>query len=250
MIACARVLGALGWIALAALLSPSARAQDVTDAHDAEGRALFEAGRIAYAEGRYADAYDRFSAAYMQSERPDLLYNMAASADRLRRDEVALEHYRAFLAARPDSEYADEVRHRIAAIEAALSAEAAPDHTSEPVVSPDTPAAPAPTIDRGVDAGGVALAVTGGAVALAGAALIILAAVDQSTVENAPDGVRWEMLRDAYDRGPIEQVVGWTALGVGAAVAVVGVALAVSSGRQSAEVVLLPSGGAALRGSF
>jgi tetratricopeptide (TPR) repeat protein len=80
---------------------------------DEEARSLFEAARTAYAAGRYEAALERFREAYELSGRPALLFNMATAADRLRRDEEALDLYERFLAAQPESPQRPEVEARI-----------------------------------------------------------------------------------------------------------------------------------------
>ncbi len=115
-------------------------AQSEPTDRDAEAHVLFEAGRIAFTEGHYEDAYERYAEAYRLSERPELLYNMGSAADRLRRDELALEHYRAFLSALPDTPQRLDVEHRIAILEGA----AADDRAPVVVVAPTAPIDAAP----------------------------------------------------------------------------------------------------------
>lgn len=107
-------------ITIAAFSHPVS-AQTEPAARDDEAHALFEAGRMAFSEGHYEDSYERFSEAYRLSQRPELLYNMGSAADRLRRDELALEHYRAFLAAVPETPQRLDVEHRIAILEGAAA---------------------------------------------------------------------------------------------------------------------------------
>jgi len=111
---------------------------------DVEARTLFERGSDAYSRGAYEDAMRYFQAAYNLSGRPQLLYNLAAAADHLRRDEDALDAYRKFLAGAPESDKREEVIARIAVLEKALAADQA-----APVVA--TPAEAAKTLDDGSD---------------------------------------------------------------------------------------------------
>jgi len=120
-----------------ALCASPALAQDAVPDRDAEAHALFEAGRLAFSAGHYEDAYDRFSQAYLLSERPELLFNLGAAADRLRRDAQALDHYRAYLAAVPDSPERANVEHRIAILDGSA-------HDDEPTVAVATPPTPTP----------------------------------------------------------------------------------------------------------
>jgi len=96
---------ATGWI--------SARCEAQSTAQDMEARALFEAGRVAFVDERYDDALGYFEHAHTLSGRPELLYNIATSLDRLDRDDEALVQYEAYLAAVPDSEHAEEINFRL-----------------------------------------------------------------------------------------------------------------------------------------
>jgi tetratricopeptide (TPR) repeat protein len=141
---------------LCLLLPLSAAAQTEPTARDAEAHALFEAARIAFTAGHYEDAYDRFSQSYVLSARPELLYNLGAAADRLRRDALALDHYRAYLAAVPDSPQREDVEHRIAILEGAHADDREPvvavlADDPEPVVA-DTPSVPPPAAPPTEDA--------------------------------------------------------------------------------------------------
>ena len=91
-------------------------------AHDEEARALFAAGRAAFAEGRYDEALTRFVRAHELSGRPQLLYNIGVSADRLRRDEDALRAFRAYVEAVPEADNHAEIVARIAILERELAA--------------------------------------------------------------------------------------------------------------------------------
>jgi tetratricopeptide (TPR) repeat protein len=73
-------------------------------AHDEEARARFAAARLAYADGRFDDALEDFKRAYALSRRPELLFNVGSAADRLRRDQEALEAYEAYLKQVPDAD--------------------------------------------------------------------------------------------------------------------------------------------------
>lgn len=113
--------------------------EDAPDA-DQEARAAFDAGRAAFDEGHYEEAYASFAEAHRLSARPELLYNMGRAADRLRRDALAVEHYRAFLRVVPDTPRRLEVERRIATIEGAATAVPVPvaSENSPPTAPPAT----------------------------------------------------------------------------------------------------------------
>ena len=127
------------------LLPASARAQD-TEA-DTEARNLFVAGQNAFGNGYFARAVDFFERAYALSHRSGLLYNIAFAADRLRSDARALEAYRAYLAAEPETGRRAEVEARIAFLE---SAQAPPPEPEPAAEAPEVEiAAEAPSSDSG-----------------------------------------------------------------------------------------------------
>ncbi len=252
---------ALMIVSLATLMCAPALAQD--DSLDREARALFEAGREAFDRGRFESALDYFQRSYDLSHRPGLLYNIGSAADRLRRDDVALEAFRQFLVdAPPDDETREQVEARIAAIEEAIAerdaaeaAETGHDDGSGGETTPDETHGRAGGIDQGSpDASGGGpgalpwvLVGGGAALAIGGVVLLAVGLGDISTVESSA-GKTWREIQPAYDRAPALTGIGIAGLIVGAAVAGVGVVLAVTSG-GSTEVALGP-GNVTVRGSF
>lgn len=108
---------------------------------DAEARGLFVAGREAFDAGRYDNALDYFTRAYALSGRPGLLFNIASSAERLRRDEEALRGYQAYLEAMPEAPNREYTEGRIAFLREQLRGESA----RAPSVHAASVAAPAPS---------------------------------------------------------------------------------------------------------
>ncbi|MBX3248933.1 MAG: hypothetical protein KF901_17280 [Myxococcales bacterium] len=126
-------------LALTFSLARSSHAQDdeVASApteRDSEARALYQAAVVAFDEGRFEDALRLFRRAYELSERPELLFNVGTTADRLRRDEEALEAFEAYLAARPDAANRASVEARIEVLREAISNERAAPTEARPVV--------------------------------------------------------------------------------------------------------------------
>ena len=130
------------YFALLALLilvgsSSNVDAQRMTRA-EREARSLYAAGEEAFGSGDYERALDYFERAYALSPRAALLYNIAASADRMRDDARALEAFREYLAEEPDSARRAEVEARIAYLEAADDpVEAEEPITEEPTAEPE-----------------------------------------------------------------------------------------------------------------
>jgi tetratricopeptide (TPR) repeat protein len=261
----------LGWalaIGLVIATPTLVRAQGADESMDTEAHALFEAGRTAFSAGRFVDALAHFQSAYDLSHRAVLLYNIGQCHDRLRHDTEALAAFEGYLEAIPDAPQRGEVESRIAILREA-TARSATTATTEtqtetetevtpPVVTPpDEPpqseaAAPvAESHDAG--AGPWVLLGVGAAVAIAGAILVGVAFSDISTVENAPANSDFSAVRDAYDQAPVLSGVGWASLGVGAAMAVVGIVWGVagssSGGGEHAELHVVP-GGLSLTGAF
>ncbi|HJK90869.1 MAG TPA: tetratricopeptide repeat protein [Polyangiaceae bacterium LLY-WYZ-15_(1-7)] len=127
------------WLALGALAlvvaSVPAAAQDLDESLDEEARAIFQAGRTAYDAARYEDALRHFQHAYRLSTRPELLYNVALAADRLRRDEEALDAFEKYLDSVPDTPHRAQVEERIRFLRASLA-------RGGPADPPETPAEP------------------------------------------------------------------------------------------------------------
>ena len=100
-------------------------AAQTSDAQDDEARALFTAGRVAFADGRFADALEHFRRSHELSGRPELLFNIGSAADRLRRNEEALEAFRGYLREVPDASNRPSVEARIEVLERAVATDAA-----------------------------------------------------------------------------------------------------------------------------
>ncbi len=273
------------FIAAAVFSSLAARAQEPSGQNqakdaslDAEARALFEAGQLAYQKGRFENALEYFSRAHELSQRPQLLYNIGSAADRLRKDEQALDAFRRYLEALPEAPNRGEVQSRIEVLEKTrarptdpspegavpVEEEAQPEPEGaepepsgeeaepalepvEPVVVPDAESTE-PDADSAGGPGALAWIVAGTGVALggAGAVLLVVGQGQISNVEEAERGSRWEDYESDADSGPTLATTGVVLIGVGAAALATGVVwLAVGGGGQSerdASVAITPSG--------
>lgn len=105
---------------------------------DQRARALFEKGRQAYGDGQYRDAWAYFHEAYQLSGRPELLYNIGQTADRLGQDADALRAFRMYVERLPGASNRHEVENRIRALEERVSstAQPAPQSLVEPQAQP------------------------------------------------------------------------------------------------------------------
>jgi tetratricopeptide (TPR) repeat protein len=106
------VIGALG---------SATRASAQSKADDAAAREQFERGRTAFAETAYEEALVHFREAYRLSRRGQLQYNIGISADRLRRDDEALQAFEHYLAETENPSRAQEVQKRIEALRLAIA---------------------------------------------------------------------------------------------------------------------------------
>lgn len=123
---CARLLGATLALCVISIsfCTVEARAQeeDAVSSLDSAARALFEDGRRAFESGDFETALSRFQQAYDISHRTPLLWNLATTLDRLRRDEEALAMFEQYLAAEPEAANRTEVLGRIRVLRSAVEA--------------------------------------------------------------------------------------------------------------------------------
>jgi len=115
---------ASGWICAAALLlgvlcATPAVAQETPD--DAAAREYFERGREAFEQANYEGALVFFRHAYRLSGRPALQYNIGVAADRLQREEEALEAFQHYLDETESPTREAEVRGRIEALQESIA---------------------------------------------------------------------------------------------------------------------------------
>lgn len=96
----------------------------VTNHEDEAARLLFNTAREAFAAGNYEVALQRFQQAYDLSHRPQLLYNIGTTLDRLRRDRDAVAAFERFLAeSDPTSPNRTEVEARVRVLRQAIDEE-------------------------------------------------------------------------------------------------------------------------------
>jgi tetratricopeptide (TPR) repeat protein len=102
-----------GLFILAALAAP-ARADE---AREEEARRLYKEGRAAFETHDWDTAYLRFRDAYMISQRPALLFNMASALKEGGRPSEAAETLRSYLRLVPDAPDKNEIQERILTLE-------------------------------------------------------------------------------------------------------------------------------------
>lgn len=96
-----------------------AQAQNTPD--DAAAREYFERGRAAFEQADYEGALVYFRHAYRLSRRGELQYNIGVAADRLQREEEALEAFERYLEETESPTREAEVRERIDALRRSIA---------------------------------------------------------------------------------------------------------------------------------
>jgi len=93
--------------------APLQEAKLTADALSAEARIFYDRGVKLYRSRDYSAALAAFSAALQMSSAPELHFNLAVVSERLNRTREAVDHYRAYLAARPRAADRELVVERI-----------------------------------------------------------------------------------------------------------------------------------------
>lgn len=141
----------------------------VSEPRQQAAREHFMRGVDLYSQANYPNAWLEFSAAYQIVPLIDLLNNMARCEVRMGRPRDALDHFKRFIAARPNDQDAEYIYQEIARLEGELGRRAtsgpAPDQTETAVAKPP-PRIPTYSIFAGAAtlAAGIAGAVTLGLV--------------------------------------------------------------------------------------
>jgi len=112
-----------------------------------EARQLFKSGSQAFAQHDFQRAYEAFEKAYLLSQRPELLFNMASALQGLNRPHDAADELRAYLRTVPAAVDRVEIEQRILTLE---ETQRILDRNRAPTAKPKTPApivvAPEPAI--------------------------------------------------------------------------------------------------------
>jgi len=106
---------------------------------DGQARRLFEQGREAYSDGRYRDAWAYFHEAYQLSGRPELLFNIGQTADRLGQEGDALRAFSMYLERLPAAPNRKDVENRVHALRDRLEASQQAQNHPPPTAAPARP---------------------------------------------------------------------------------------------------------------
>ncbi len=212
-------------------------AAEPTDSNTERARSLFAAGRAAFEANDYEDALRHFRESHALSGRPALLYNIGVAADRLRRDEEALEAFERYLReAGADAPQRGDAEARARVLRRQLHGGGG-SGGSQAAASPSGGAS-------GTALAGWAVFGAGLAVLATGAVFLGLGQTEADAYESAPEGTPWPEIVEAHDRAGWMRVTGWVLAGVGVAAAVGGIVLALSapSPRESVALRIQPGG--------
>jgi tetratricopeptide (TPR) repeat protein len=250
-----------GALLAAFLLIPAEPVLAQSDEEIRIARREFEAGRAAYADGRFEDALVHFQTAYSRTESPEILYNIATVADRLRRDQLALESYERFLQERPDTADRENIEGRIRVLREATGAPAPvpqpePEPESEPEPEPEPEAEPEPEPESDEGGGGRIFTWVALGTAAVSAGLTTAFWVVAQNEYDALDGTcAPTCTEDQTSKGETFQTLGNVFFGVGLAALAAGVVLFFVEGgsedEESPSVAVGPApGGVVVTGAF
>jgi hypothetical protein len=228
------------------VLPPAVAHAQVSD--DERARMHFEAGRSYYDQARYEDAEREFMESYRLSQRIELLVNVATCRERAGDLAGSVEMLERYLSERSDAPDRRTIEGRIEQLRARAQGGGAEEPPPEPAVPG---AEPVPSQGGGADPTPWIVLGIGGAVAVAGAILLGVAASEASRVTGATDGSRWEDLEGVASSAQAMWAAGWATLGVGLAAAAAGIGwgIAAGSGGERAELRIVPNG-VVLAGAF
>ncbi|MET0385490.1 MAG: hypothetical protein ABW321_06010 [Polyangiales bacterium] len=112
---------------------------------DHAARGHFERGRSAYEAGEYRDAWAEFHEAYQLSNRPELLFNIGQTADRLGQDADAIKAFNLYLKRLPDAQNRRDVENRVRALRERLDKSTSAGPAAPPGGEPQGDLDPEPT---------------------------------------------------------------------------------------------------------
>lgn len=222
----------LGLTLFTAFPLSSAQCQDTSapDASDTQARRLYSLGSDAFEAERFSEAAVYFLEAYDVTPLPDLLFNAGAAHQRAEEDAEAVAVFERYLENHDGGSHEAEVNARLVVLRRRLVDTNADPNTNADADDPSTLdlSAEAPAPSRAVP---LTLIIGGAVSAAAGATFLILAGGARSTVE---DGSGFYSSVEAEDsRASTFGLVGGVALGVGAALAGVGVVLWATGGADN-----------------
>ncbi|MDP3214187.1 MAG: tetratricopeptide repeat protein [Deltaproteobacteria bacterium] len=209
---------------------------------------VFEEGIAAFQARDYETALQRFQRSYILSRRPELLFNIGLTLERVGRREDAIATLRQFVSLQPNSPQRADAERRIATMQSTSLPVVTPPVVAPPVVAPPVVAppvvappvvappvvvtapriAPAPVASRPVWPW---VALGGGAAAGIAGAVILATTSDPGADDSVITEGQYESALESNDT---RRIVGAVLLGLGGAAAVAGV-VGLVQGRPSSE---------------
>ena len=253
-------LGLLAWAAMAS--ADEVPGEQMTDAAQNAGEASplpaeqlakehFRRGREAFDAAEYEDALHWFWEAYGVSQLGELQYNIGLTANRLQRDEEALEAFRRYLKEAKEAGRRTEVERRVAALERSIAVREASTAALEDAEMRYETLAKKAADDRATAERKRRIALLGGSMLLAGGA-VGLGAMTWGLVK---DGGCDERVGEAEACVGEESTTTWAWVygGLGAAAMVGGITWLVVGGKRvderATEISFSPMG-VSVRGRF
>ncbi|MBT8468290.1 MAG: hypothetical protein KJN97_06035 [Deltaproteobacteria bacterium] len=221
------------------LCAAPAVAQETPD--DAAAREYFERGRAAFEQADYEGALVFFRHAYRLSGRPALQYNIGVAADRLQREQEALEAFQHYLDETESPTREGEVRGRIEALQKSIAEKEATERALEEAsiryrtMAPEQGVSDGRRLPRSTIIGGTVWAAVGVAgvaamsVGLAQNGSCSTAVAGQCTVESS--ATAWTYVYGALGIAALAGSATWFAIGARRA-----------KEKRSTQVSLLPTG--------
>ncbi|MDO9022788.1 MAG: tetratricopeptide repeat protein [Myxococcales bacterium] len=194
---------------------------------------VFEEGIAAFQARDYETALQRFQRSYILSRRPELLFNIGLTLERVGRREDAIATLRQFVSLQPNSPQRADAERRIATMQSTSLPVVTPPVVAPPVVAPPVVVtapriAPAPVASRPVWPW---VALGGGAAAGIAGAVILATTSDPGADDSVITEGQYESALESNDT---RRIVGAVLLGLGGAAAVAGV-VGLVQGRPSSE---------------
>jgi tetratricopeptide (TPR) repeat protein len=227
-----RLVAAMAGFAL--VLAPSlsfAQAKPASASDQEAAKAHYLAGSAYYEQADYADAVREFNEAYRLSKRPDLLYNLAISYERLDQFDHAIDALQRYLVEKPEAQDRALIQSRIENLEKRRDT---PKPPAPPVAAAPAPAPPPPPPRRprhlpSLVVGGLGAAALLAAIGTGVSAQLLHDDLDSRCFNHtcAPSD------QADIDRGKALTISTDVLIGVGAAAVVTGVVLFVLEARRA-----------------
>lgn len=208
---------------------------------DVQAQRIFLLGEEAFANDRFAQAAAYFERALELSGRPELLFNVGAAYQRAGDVEAATRAFEQYLVLAPQSDQRDEVEVRLRVLRMEQGTTDTPEETSSAEDAQGS----------GVPAGPLALVIAGAGAIIGGGVALFVGGGKRANVEDPDAGTFWVDVESDANTARTLGIVGGVAMGVGAALAALGVVLWAQSGSDENDIAVRATlGGAMVEGQW